>query len=93
MVLSDQKTYPYEIWEQNYHFVEFYGDLGDFWTILGKIGGQWRHKRGQDFKISEFWHHHRFSHSTKHTHAKFENKTIIYSCFIGVLGFYIGPIG
>ena len=35
--------------------------LGDFWTILGRFGGPWRHKRGQDFKILNFWHCYRFS--------------------------------
>ena len=46
-----QKTYLYQIWEQDAYFIEDYGISGHFWTILGNIGGQWRQKRGQNFKI------------------------------------------
>ena len=80
-VFSPQKTYPYQFLDQNNHFIDFYWVFGEFWAILGKIGGQWRHKRGQDLKISKFWHHHRFSLPKKHTHTNFLIKTINLSIF------------
>ena len=66
-----KKSYPYQFLDQNTHFIMFYWVLGEFGAILGKIGGQWRHKRGRDLKVSKFWHHHRFSLPQKHTHTNF----------------------
>ena len=59
------KMFPCQFLDQNNHFIEFYCVFGQFWTILGTIGGQWRHKRGKDFKMLKFWHHHRFFSSQK----------------------------
>ena len=36
-VFSPKKTYPYQIWDQNNHFIEFYCGLCEFWAILVKI--------------------------------------------------------
>jgi hypothetical protein len=71
-----------EFEEQMIILSRFYGDLIVFWTISGNIGGLWRHKRGQDFKILEFWHQQRFSHTKKHTNAKFKDQMIILSRLI-----------
>ena len=68
---SRQKAYICQFLEQNDYFIVFYWVFGEFWASLGKIGRQWRHKRGQDLKISKLWHHHRFSLPQKHTHTNF----------------------
>jgi hypothetical protein len=44
-----QKTYPCQFLDQNSYLIMFYCVLGEFWAILGIIGGQWRHKGGQEF--------------------------------------------
>ena len=61
-VFPPQKDCPCTFSDPKNHFIEFSGFLGDFRTILGHFRGPWRHKRGQDFIIYNFWLHHRFSH-------------------------------
>ena len=56
------------ILDENSNFIAFCFDFTDFFTILG---GQWRHKRGQDYKIWGCWHHHRFSYPKKYIHTNF----------------------
>ena len=65
------KKLTYTHSDQHSHFIEFSGILGDFWTILGRFGGPWRHKRGKDFIILNFWLYHRFFLLKKITHVHF----------------------
>ena len=46
-----KKHIPTQKLRKKYHFVEIYGVLGVFSTILGKIRGPWRLRRGQNFKL------------------------------------------
>ena len=70
-VFPSKKPYPYAFWYQTHHSIKFSGDLGEFWTILSHFGGLWRHKRGQDFEILYFWHHHQFFHPKTLTNVHF----------------------
>ena len=70
-VFPPTKDCPCTFLDRKNHFIDFSGFLGDFWTILGHFTGPWRHKRGQDFWILNFWPYHRFYLPKKIAHAHF----------------------
>ena len=52
IAFSSQQKYPYKISDQTDHLIMFYGTL---WVSLGKIGGLWRNRSGQNLKNSKLW--------------------------------------
>ena len=76
-----QKTQLYALWDQQSHFIEISGVLGDSGTILGRFGGPWRHKRGRNFSIFYFWLYHRFSSPKTLPMLIFRSKQSFYRAF------------
>ena len=63
-VFHPKRTHLYAVWDQHGHFNEIsvvLGYFGWFRSFWGSMTSLW----GQDFKILNFWLHHRFSHPQK----------------------------
>ena len=79
-VLSSQNIYPYKMFGQNDHFIEVYSVLDEFCVILGvKLRPMTSQKWSRFQKLKNLTSLSVVS-PQKHTHTKFEVKTIILSC-------------
>ena len=68
-VFHPKKTQLYALWDQQSFYWDFRRFSSDSGNILGHIGGPWRHKRGQNFRILYFGLCHRFSFPKNIAHA------------------------